>query len=158
MSIIWLPFRKAKGDGQQRMRWLDSITNSTDKNLSKFWEIVGNREALSTAIHGVAKSWTWLRDWTTTGIYCIWDTVWMCGVLNSGEKAPPDFRKTLLFDVMLIPYLLAFPFTLWSIQSHLQFSKILCLEFLFYISFVKMKINFIHYSKFIHMLVSWYQN
>ena len=52
--------------GQQRMRWLDSITNSVDMNLSKLQEIVKNREAWHTTVHGVAKSWTWLGDWTTT--------------------------------------------------------------------------------------------
>ena len=43
---------------QQRMRWLDNITDSTDMNLSKLWETVENREAWSAAIHGIAKSWT----------------------------------------------------------------------------------------------------
>ena len=40
------------------MRWLDSITDSTDLNLSKFQEIVGDRVAWYAAVHGVAKSWT----------------------------------------------------------------------------------------------------
>ena len=51
--------------GSQRIRWLDSIINSMDMNLSKLWEIVEDRGAWDTAVHGVTKSQTWLTDWTT---------------------------------------------------------------------------------------------
>ena len=55
-----------KRRGQQRVRWLDSITDSMDKNLSKLQELVKDRGVWHIAVHVVTKSWTWLSNWRAT--------------------------------------------------------------------------------------------
>ena len=76
--------------GQQRMRWLDTITNSTDMNLGELQEIVRDRDPWPAAVHGVSKSWTQLSNWTTTTLlWKDWEmsisVCWFCaGVEREG--------------------------------------------------------------------------
>ena len=94
-----LMLRKIEGRrrrGWQRMRWLDGITDSMDMTLSKLRELVMDRETWHATVHGVAKSWTWLSDWTEWVNFVPRQPRTSC-ILDSFPC--PNYKFALRFDI-----------------------------------------------------------
>ena len=125
---------KAEGRrrGQQRMRWLDGITDTTDMSLSNLGEIVKDREAWRAAVHGVTKNRTRLSDWTTTtkeqmgqphvntAWRCAWNLSpalqgWAVRAVNTIVKKQFQHKAKSLDDIFTFPTV-----TSYAMLSHIS--------------------------------------
>ena len=80
----------------QRMRWLDGITHSMDMSLSKLWELVMDREAWNAVVYGVAKSRTWLSNWTELN--------WNCHGNSGCVISLTDWGSSSVLSAILVPF------------------------------------------------------
>ena len=88
-----------KRKGQQRMRWFNSITYSMDVSLSKFRDLVMDREAWHVVVYGVTKSQTWLSNWTE--LIAMWENKWLINYINLCSLVYSCLKISLLMFFIL---------------------------------------------------------